>query len=302
MPAPLPLVMPTDEVVLAATAAPRPVSWTYFDTRALEALEEQVAEPARNWPTFEVRVGGALLTNFHTDLSLSIEGTDIGEDVDFEDELGFQGTANIFRADASYHFGRRHQINLSYFDIRRNSGRRLDTEIDWGDETYPIGADINSFFDTKVLKVTYQWNFLAEDTWSLGAAIGVHWIGLSTGISAEVNVGGSAGQVDQSADFNQGVPFPVLGLHADWRVTDWLKLYGGADFLWVQFGQAGSLTGIEGYLIDAIVGAEAMVLGPVGLGVGYNYFELSADFEKDRLTLGGDYRYQGLLLFGTLAF
>ncbi len=287
-----------DPVPLATSPSDARVSlfeWTRSDSLALAALEEKHAEPSDSfWPAFQACLGGAFLGNFNTEFRLSANNANAGTDVDFERDLGFDSSANLFRADAYYRFNRHHRINFSYFDIRRDSSKRLQRDIQWGDETYPVDATVSAFFDTKVVKLSYQWTFLPYDTWELGVSIGFHWIRLSTGIAA--------GNLALSTEFVQNAPFPVIGLHGEWHVAKHVRLVGYGDFLSVHLENVGSLQKLDRYLIDAMVGVEADVLGPVGLGLGYNFFDLNATVANDNFSLQGNYRYQGLLLYGTVSF
>lgn len=249
---------------------------------------------AASWPRLGLRVGGAFLGDFDTELRLDSRRFGRGTTLDFEDDLGFESTADVARADLWWRIdeNRRHRIELSWFDISRRGQKVIDREIQWGDEVIPVSAGVDSRFRTKIWKLTYCYNFLVRDTWELGASVGVHGLGIETSLQAR--------NLDLGDEFEAELPMPLLGLHGEWLVLPRVRVLGSAEALYVEINDLGGLvdaSDLEGYVLDLRLGVEWEPVRHVGLGLGYNFFELDVSLGEDLLELSGLYRYQGLLAY-----
>lgn len=256
-------------------------------------------DPSARWPTVGIRAGAALLTEFDSRVRLDSDLLGRGTEIDLEDEFGLRGETNIARGDLWWRIDddRRHRVELSVFDIRRSGTRQIQREIQFGDEVFAINSTVEAFFDTTVIKGNYRYNFYVDDDLEVGASIGVHGIGLTTGLSQ--------GDVDVRETFDAPVPLPVVGLAAEWLPFDRVRFLAATDALYVKLDDIGGGFGtedLEGYLLDVRAGIEWEPIDHFGLGIGYNFFQLDAEYGEDLVSLNGRYRYSGLLLYGTLSF
>ena len=268
---------------------------TGASVRTPSALAEELTPvEASAWPRLGVRLGGAFLGDFDTELRLDSRTLGRGTTLDFEDDLGYSTTTDVARADLWWRIdgARRHRLELSWFDISRRGERVIDREIKWGDQVFPINAGVETRFRTRVWKLTYCYNFFARDTWELGASIGVHGIGLETSLQTK--------NLDIGDEFKVALPMPLLGLRGEWLAFPSVLVLGSAEALYVKIDELGGLTDasdLEGYILDVRLGVEWSPIDHVGLGLGYNYFELDASLGEDLLELSGRYRYRGLLAY-----
>ncbi|MCJ7500751.1 hypothetical protein MUP29_10895, partial [bacterium] len=86
-----------------------------------------------------------------------------GDHIDGEDDLGLDRDLSLGRLDGYYRLGRKHRIEFGYFTLERNAQRVLDTEIDFGDITYPVNAQIDSKFKNTITQIGYMYSFRQTD-------------------------------------------------------------------------------------------------------------------------------------------
>jgi hypothetical protein len=68
-----------------------------------------------------------------------------------------------------WRFAERWRIDLGYFSLNRNGTRTLDTQIDWGGNTYPIGTIVNSNYKLSDLRAAVGYSFSVVPTRSSGS-------------------------------------------------------------------------------------------------------------------------------------
>lgn len=233
--------------------------------------------------TFGLSVGGAAYENFDTALRVDSD-TLVGAVVDLEDTLGVDDSATVLRADAFYNFNQFHGISLGYYDIRRSGSRTLAEDITFGDQTFFAGSRLDTEFNTKVLKLAYRYNFVADYRTKIGTSLGFHTMEIQTSLNAATLA------VDES--FRATVPLPVLGLFWEYSLSPSWKLLSSIEVLQVDIGFG------RGYVSDTRLTIEHDLFENFGWGFGYNGFKLDATIEgEDRLTGRVQYDFQGLMLF-----
>jgi hypothetical protein len=229
---------------------------------------------------FGLSLGVAAYDNFDT--TLRVSGEILGASLDLEDFLGVDDSDTIGRIDAHYSFNRRHRIDVSYYDIRRSGSRTIGQDIVIGDETIPAGT-IDTFFNTKIIKLDYRYNFVADYRTVIGASIGAHTMLIDLGVSNE------AFAVD--SEFDAAAPLPLLGLHAAYALSEKWSLNGSVEFL--QF----DVDAYRGFINDTRLTIEHDTWEHFGWGIGYNGFTVDGDIDDGRLHADLEYGYQGLMLY-----
>jgi len=247
------------------------------------------ATPPRHnpWHRFTLTGSAMIIAKFDTSLRVDHKKLGDGTDIQLEDTLGLQETARIFRVDAMYRFNRSHRLDLSWYDIERDSVSKLSREIQIDDTVFPIGARLDTNLETEIIKLNWRWSFLAEDTWEFGAGLGIYWMRLDAGFSALGEAGEESGALME--DLSADVPLPVLGIHGTWAFAERFRLSGTADLLYV------SIKPVSGGIIDVRLGVEWDILDWAGLGLAYNYFNLGIDMEIDDIDGKLNYEYHALM-------
>ncbi len=215
--------------------------------------------------------------------TLDVSGTLI----DFEDDLGVDRRKALPMFGLQWRFAERHSVGLAYFELRRSGRAILEDEIRWGNAVYPVSADISSFFDTKVARLAYRYDFAPGERVDVWIGGGIHVTEMSAGVS-EATLGG--------VDVSHSAPLPMFTGALDFHLAPKWTLVAMAEWFGIEIGD------IEGGLSHADLALRWQTWQKVGLSVGYNYFEL--DFEQGDADFKGlfDYSYKGPFLGVDVAF
>ncbi len=242
----------------------------------------------------EIQVGTALFANFDTVLRLDSPILGVGVPIDFEDDLGFEDRANLFRLDLRYKLGRRHRFDISSFSITRRANLKLEKDIQIGDQIFPINLDVSVALTTNIYKGAYRYLFAMGDGWDVSASLGLHTFGLGLNISEYATTGRESSE-------NLTLPLPVVGLGGNYAFSESLRLGASAEIFGIKIDT------FKGYLVDIRLSLDWDIWDHVGAGIGWNGFVMDLEI-KDEI-LGGDllrgnfvYKYQGLLVYLRIFF
>ena len=164
------------------------------------AVPVETTEPEK----FALRLGAFAISDVDTRMSLTTKGGQSGTLIDFAHMLGGETSSTIFRADADWYISGPHRVEGSWYDINLTGSRTISEEIHFGDQTYPINAQINSHFRTKIYKLSYGYTWNKGRKHELTGLIGAHIMSFDTGL--ELAGHGSA------QSFSVTAPLPAFGL------------------------------------------------------------------------------------------
>jgi len=172
-----------------------------------------------------------------TSVGLFEQDSGRGGTLDFEDDLNLGSREMIPSLDFEWQIAKHHRLGGRWQSISRDSSSQALTDIQWGDETIPVNADISLSFDVSQFFVDYTWYPWVKDRWALGFGIGFRWLDLSTQLDWKFDVAGQPEEVGRQGVSADG-PLPYLNveyrrlLTEDWRMilsAGWLHLTVG-DF------------------------------------------------------------------------
>lgn len=253
----------------------------------------QEQEPNQLYQRFRVEVG-AFASFFNTNIRLDSERLPgDGTEIDLEEDLGFDTKKFDFRAGGYLRLGKRHRIRYGYFSLSRSSNAVLDTAIVFGEEVFPVDAEVNADFKTQFAMLGYSFSFLAREKIEVGIGLGLSAMFTKTGIAAAGSVGDTAfvgGEERTSATF----PVGSLGLDVNWAPLSRMIVSGRVGGLYV------SVSTITASVGDANVGAEYFFTRGFGAGLRFAYTKLRVEETADPL-LKVTYRYSGLQIYGVFA-
>lgn len=250
-------------------------------------LIAQSASPAPvDGDRFSVSLGVFLADQ---DIDATLNGAvDVGTEIDFENDLGFDPSDTVFRLDGYYRFSDRHRIDFSVFDLSRESRTQIAREIQWGDTTFLIDTVVGGDLDLRIYKAAYTYSFLQRDGGYLGGSLGLYTADVTVSLFEE-NLG-SAERREITA------PLPVIGLRGSHELADRWTLRASAEFFFIDY------EGFEGELIDLYAGLDYSVLDNVAIGVGFNVVDLGLDVDRSDYRGSLDWQYDGALAFLKFSF
>jgi hypothetical protein len=230
---------------------------------------------------------GAFITDRDTATRLDSSAGD-GTDIDFEDDLGLASSDTVFRVDAYFRFTAKHRIDFSTFDLSRDSTKRIETDIRWGDEEYAVDTRIKAEFDLTIYKAAYSYSFVSNETSEVGAMLGLYVADVGTSLSEESLGRAEVGELT--------APLPVIGLRGERKLSDHWTIRASGEFFFVDY------EGIDGSLVDLYAGIDYRLYDHLSIGLGYNTVSIDVDASKARFDGSLDWQYAGALLFLKLTF
>ena len=239
-----------------------------------------------------LRLGGYNVRNASTIVRRDSAGFPAGAYIDFDETLGGESTATVFRFDGLYRFNKHHALGFSWYSMNFSGSRVLDTSINWGDLTYPVNFQLDSKLEFDVYKLNYQYSLHHDDKVELGALLGFHV--LKTGISLN---GFNSGSAVQSSSESVTAPLPVFGLFARYNFTRQLSVYYNYQWFFINYEDT-----VSGGLQDFVLGCEYRLVENVSLGLAYNRFALHLKAKDNSSTLYLDTNWNGGMLYAGLHF
>jgi hypothetical protein len=245
---------------------------------------------------FAIDLGSYFMTSDTSIRVDELEGVGIGTRFKIENEFDFDSDT-VFRLEGAWRFKPRHGLRLMYFGSERTRTENLQTSLDFGDETFPIGVAATMKFDFTVIELAYRYSLVRKDTFELDASFGVHNIDFNTALNATITSPGGQDSVSAAQDASTDAPLPVIGLGFTWRLAGDFYLQAHAQYFQVQYGD------IDGSLQDYQGGILWQSSDHFGVGAAYNVFDLdvSAD-DADGFRGELDWRYAGPQLFIRASF
>lgn len=254
---------------------------------AAAASSAAAADTPWNAP-FTIQVGG-FRADASTTVRLDSTTRNAGTQVSFEGDLGMTRTKTLPDLEFLWRINDRHAIEASWVSLNRTGTRPVSGEIHWGDAVFPVNAQIDSKFDSEVIRATYRYSFYNDRRGNEASILlGVHYTTVDTSLS---NPGGT---ISQSASVN--APLPTIGLRGSASFLDTLRVTGYFQALKVKIGD------YDGDLVNGAVGLEWAFLPQAYAGVGYNYYKYRVDSEKERSRGRFEYRFDGPTVYAAWTF
>ena len=127
-------------------------------------------------------------------------------DLDFVDDLGMERESypmiEIFAGLGDHH------LSFTYYQASYSGSETLDETIEFGDETFTAGVDVDSKLEYTVMDFAYQWDAINLENILAGGSLGlvgkVKYFNITASVE-EDTVG------KEEADI--GVPIPMVGLN-----------------------------------------------------------------------------------------
>ena len=208
---------------------------------------------------FRFELGG-FYSRSSTQASLGPSSGGTGVIVDFENTLGLDDRNLSAIGGFLWRVGDRWRLEVDYFSLNRDATRTLGTQVEWGNQVFPVGTTVESRYDFSDIRVSGGYSFFKRRDKELGVGLGLHVAGIKTSLQA-------AGIGAESTDVT--APLPVLNFYGTFALTnewavrmrvDWLSLnydiYSGdlrstaIDVLYQPFKSVGFGFGLRTFVLD----------------------------------------------------
>jgi hypothetical protein len=242
---------------------------------------------------------GAFIVGSDTTASLRGQAS-TGTDVDFDKSFGKPADASRVRVDALWRINPKHHLRFMYFDNDVTRSKGLSQDINWGDYTYKVGANVESEVKTTVYELAYEYAFMRAPSYEIAASAGLHYSEFSMRLSGTATFTDANGNVSSASFTNQSntvaAPLPVIGVRGGWVVSPSWYLDAQAQFFRIK------VDGIDGTWTDLKLGATWMFSRHYGVGLGYNSFTTKVDIDRPGYSGSLTTGYSGVLAYLTGTF
>lgn len=222
-----------------------------------------------------------------TRIRLDALGGLVGTTIDLEDDLDLDDEQSTYYLSLSWRMSGRHFLEFEYFNLDRIGAATLTAEIEFGDQVFDFGAEVKSFFDTDVTRISYAYLLKDTEKFAFALSAGLHITDLNTGIS-EINT--------QFAEQNVAVaavtaPLPVIGMTAAWKMGGKWFMYGRVQLFRLTFED------FSGRLDHVSVKLEYDAFEHVGFGLGYDMFFMGVDVNRELWNGDVTFSFKGPILY-----
>ncbi|HEY6511382.1 MAG TPA: outer membrane beta-barrel protein [Burkholderiaceae bacterium] len=217
-----------------------------------------------------------------------------GTSIQLEQQLDLDERAGVPYLTLGMRLGERWRVEFEYYTLRRSADKTSDRQIEWGDVSFPVGAEISSTFNTTVYRLTADYSFYRTPNAEAGFGFGLHvtdFVGALAGRGTGPN--GLGFQVERRQTL---VPLPTVGLYGSYRMTDALRLHGRVDYLSLNYQD------YDGKLTNWVAALEWRFARHWGAGAGYRYVEYKVEETTSEFNGQIQYKFRGPTLFVNAAF
>ena len=217
---------------------------------------------------FEIRMS-AFNSTIDTEVTRDAANGEPGGELDLEDFLGVADRETIFQLEALYRVGYFHRFELGYFELQRRSLTTVERDINFGDDTFLAGTEVNISMRTEVLRLAYSYSLMRDQQKELGVSLGVSFSQFETGLNAEAT--------QQSERVNVDLPLPTLGVFGSVALGSNWRLSADIDVFALDFDR------YEGYMSYLSLDLDRNFGDFFSAGIGYNLYSTRLESKEEDL-------------------
>jgi len=210
-------------------------------------------------PQFDIKVG-AFQDHIDSQVTRDTSNGVPGFAVDIEEILGAPGEKTVLQLDGTLRFGHYHRLELGFFELNRNAVVTLENDINFGDELFIAGTEVDSHINAKTLTVSYGYSLIRDAQKEIGIMGGVHYTSVDTNIASA-----ASGQAERS---NAATPLPIIGAFASLFLKEKLTVNAKLQMFRSDFGQ------YEGSMNYASIDIQRRFGEHVSVGMGYTIYDM----------------------------
>ena len=217
-----------------------------------------------------------------------------GQTVDFG-EIGLDETYGSGYLEYRYSFSRRWQLVASAQTFRSDGKREASTEIEFGDQTFPVGAQIKSSLTIDTYFVDLLYKVYRSDRAAIWLGGGLHFFDFDAELSARLTVGDES-NTSQGDSSELLAPLPNLRAQAFYAFDEKWAVYGVLGWLSADIDEwSGSFT----YLHTK---AHYRFTERFGVALGYQFTDVNVSRDRTNLETEFDIQFTGPSAQITYAF
>ena len=209
--------------------------------------------------------------------------------VDFESDVNVDDSPQLFVVELQWQFVEKWNLGLQYFGTSRSGQSTLESTIEWEDVTYEIGASVKATTHVDITRIVLSRNFWEKNGHDFRLAAGLHWLDISAQISGEATLNdGSTTFATSKASASLPIP-NVGGVYRYSPSRNWL-LSLRVDWFSASVGD------YSGGIWNTMLSANYSLGDHVGVGLGYQFFQINGTLSDDRWNGDLKVRFSGPFL------
>ena len=218
-----------------------------------------------------------------------------GSSISLEDELDLDDRKGTPYLNLGMRLGENWRIEFEYYELNREATKSIGRTIDFGDTTFPIGAQLTSRFDSTVYRLTGGWSFYKTQEAEAGLGFGLHITDFETQVSG-VGTGVLGGTGFRREARDALAPLPTIGLYGTYVVHPQVHVRGRVDYLSLKYND------YDGSLINWMAAVDWRFHKNMGVGIGYRYVDYELEADKSDFRGEVNYTFMGPTIFFNVAF
>ena len=225
---------------------------------------------------FYISVGGYFASRvFKGSADGSTTPSEPSLNADFETDFKVNDTPELLLAEFRWQFTENWNLGLQYFDATRNGENTLDGTIEWEDVTYEVGADVAVATSVDITRIVLSRHFRQKEGHDFRLAGGLHWIDVSAQIQGEATLDdGSTAFVTSRA--SASLPIPNVGALYQYSPSQKWLFSARVDWFSASVGD------YSGGIWNTNLTANYQIAEHVGVGLGYQFFQIDGTLSEDR--------------------
>jgi len=244
------------------------------------AVAAPPAAEAQEYPLFD-KLSFAFEGSFavlDTIIRFDSEEFGVGTELNFENDGGLDSSKMIPTLSFEWMMGRRHRLGGWWMNIDRDSTQTILKEIHWGDEVFPIDAEVRFLLGSEEIALNYTYFVIQRDRHAFGLGGGFRILKTTMGLAAK------GLEKSDEGDFTAPLPYISVeyrfGISPKWRLVSSFGIFyieigdfsGGQLVLdgWVEYLASRRVSiggGLRGSRVDAEMTTGTQIAGDFTSGV-----------------------------------
>lgn len=196
-----------------------------------------------------------------------------GSTRDFDETLDVGNRRRIGVWEASWLLDGQHQLDYRRYDDERSREVRIDEEIRFNGEVFPVQASLRGRAGFRLDELTYTWWFRHEGDSPLGLQLGVLRLAGYLGLGGRIEVE-DVGQAEGTSTVRDALHAPLVGLAARQQLGPHWRLYGEARLIRL------TVSGVRGTALSGRFGIEYQPTRHLGIALQYGGARVDAAKRK----------------------
>lgn len=213
--------------------------------------------------------------------SFLVQKGDKGTLIDPREDLNFEDSKIIPKAELSYEPSERHEISFLFWVAKRKADNRLEKDIYFNNVLFPIGTELESKLTITNYSLTYRYSIFKREHWKAGASVGTKLINFKTRLNTNFF----------SSSNTTLALGPMAGIHGTFFVGKSLSFKGTIEYFKITLNEWHyKSTDLKG-------GVEFYPFRNIGIGADYHYMNISFRRSNEDSKRNFDYKFHAFSLY-----